>query len=626
VLDSPLLKGGLKRIRAVVKSEEEGSEGSSLDETHKWISVKEKAKLLLISGNESDARVINRLIQALGFGLEAIVADGKREIPLDLDNYSSIILNNAAKVQLRQGFLEQLERFVSSGGGLLILGGDRSFGLGGYINTPLEEVSPLKFVPPQTKKRRLSSAVILVIDKSGSMIHQNKIDAAKQAALMSIESLRDGDFVSVIGFDDAPFVIIDLKPVSEVRSQAERRLRNLTAAGQTNLLPALAAARQKLRAAKAGRKHIIVLSDGKFPLASDAYVGEINRLRDEGVSVSAVALGLEADVPFMKLLAKYGKGAFYHTLDPSRLPSIFVHDIKVSTGEQTMKEQDIFTVQLGPAGIVSSTVGRYPPLKGFVETLPKKGCSLELITGKEEKYHPVLASWNRGLGRVVAFTSDLNGRWSEPWLRWPDFPTFWRQVLESIKNRSGKKGSEIDFDLRYYVERKEVVLDLAIFDETLRVKSAPAIKAKVTEPGGELRNVIFEQAAKGRFRALLPNVRPGDYKLEVHYGLLRLPPLALTLEASSFGEVEGGGLNIPLLEQIAHLSGGMINPEAEQVVVRKRMIEKSKPLFVPLVLAAFFLVILEALVREAGSWLISWIGLGYRKSRAPARQLRGYYR
>ena len=136
---------------------------------------------------------------------------------------------------------------------------------------------------------------------------------------------------------------------------------------------------------------------------SDAYADEINALRKDGVTVSAVALGIEADVPFMKTVAKYGKGAFYHTLDPQQLPQIFVHDIKVSTGEQTMKEAQEFPVGIGPAGITSATIDRYPPLKGFVETLPKKGSNLELITRDETQVFPILASWKYGAGKVIAF-------------------------------------------------------------------------------------------------------------------------------------------------------------------------------------------------------------------------------
>ncbi|MCB0322197.1 MAG: VWA domain-containing protein [Bdellovibrionales bacterium] len=597
-LESTALEGGLHRLRAVLIPE--GGNHAAPEEKHRWISVKEKEKILMVSGSKEDERVIKDLIGLKGYGLTNLVADGNATIPVSFEPYASVVLNNAAREQLPGGFLPALQRFVAQGGGLLLLGGERAYGLGNYIDTPLEELSPLKFVPPQTKRRRLTVAVILVIDKSGSMAHQNKIDAAKAAARQSVDALKDEDFVGVIGFDHAPFVIIPLKSVREVRDQAERRLRNLTAAGRTNLLPAMAAARQSLANNPASRKHIIVLSDGKIPLSSDVYVEEINRLRSDGVSVSTVALGLEADVPFLKLLSKYGKGAFYHTLDPSRLPQIFVHDIKVSTGEETMKENQEFPVGVGPSGVVTTSITRYPPLRGFVETLPKKGADLELVTRKGTKVHPILASWKYKLGRVIAYTSDANGRWSIPWLRWPKFPEFWGDVTEAIKDRSGTRTNEVDFDLRYRVNRGAVLLDLAIFDERLRSQSSPQITAQVLEPGGEPKQIAFRVVKKGRFEAAIENGRPGDYKITIAYGELQLPPVAITLGGEAFGESPGRGVNLATLEQIAYVSGGVLNPTHDQVQGHERVSEETEHLLTPLVLLALLLVLFDVFLREVG--------------------------
>jgi len=599
-LKTSALEGGLKRIRAVVEPINNNYDFESL-EKHRWITVKEKSKILLINGDTTDARVLKSLLSQKGFSVHSIIANGKERIPTSFTKYSSVILNNAAKRQLPKSFLANLERFVSKGGGLLTLGGNRSYGLGGYISTPLERISPLKFLPPQTEKKRLTAAVVLVLDKSGSMVHQNKITAAKKAALLSVQTLKDEDYVSVIGFDHAPFVIIDLQKVAKAKPVAENRLRNLTAVGKTNLLPALAQARQMLTTVNASRKHIIVLSDGKFPLSSDLYVEEINRLRKNSVSVSAVALGSEADVPFMKILAKYGKGAFYQTLDPSRLPQIFVKDIKVSTGEKTLQENKNFPVGIGPAGVVSTSISNYRILRGFVETLPKKGSSLELITKRKGKPFPILASWKYQKGKVISFTSDANGRWSAPWLKWRNFPKFWGDLVEKIKNKKNKKDSNLDFDLRYSVNRKAIDLDLAIFDPSLSSKTAPVIKVNITSPGKEVSKTYMTSVTKGRFQGSIPNARPGDYVLNIFYGNTKFPTLGLTLEGELFGEAPGKGVAISNLEKFSSQTNGLFNPLPEQITSNPRILENSKSLFIPLVILAFFLVLIEAFIRELWS-------------------------
>lgn len=597
IVEAPPVDGGLHRIRAVLRKVE-GGEGSVLSEEHRWYAVKTKEKVLILSGEDDDERVIAKLLGLKGFAVESIVADGSRPIPAALTDYSTVIFNNIARRQLPTQLLPNLKTFVQGGGGVLLVGGARSFGLGGYIDTELEEISPLKFVPPQTKKKRLNNAVILLLDKSRSMLSDGKIEAAKKAAYTAINSLKDDDYVGVIGFDTGPFAVISLSPVTEAKELADRRLRNLTASGQTNLLPSLAMARKALATAPVSRKHIILLTDGKFPAHEGGYQNEVAQIKAEGVSLSSVALGVEADVPLLKMMASVGKGAFYHTLDPSRLPEIFMQDIKVTSGEETMKEDSEFPVVAGPVGVQSVSMRTFPALTGFVETLPKKGSNLELITRKGEGVFPVLGSWQFGEGRVIAFTSDANGRWSLPWLRWDGFVRFWTDIVNQLKTRASDKRTAVDFDLRYSLVGRSLVFDLAVFDKKLETELPPVIKAKVEEPGKEVKEVQFSGYRKGRFAATLDAARSGDYRLSINYGALAFPPMAITVPKDIFGEKPGRGINAQLLSDLALTSGGAINPEPGNIVWHRSIKEKVNYLLSPLLLLGALVLLLESFVRE----------------------------
>ncbi len=591
---APTAAPGVQRMKALLMS---GPGGEILDEQHRWISVKTKSKMLLLSGAPDDARVLPRLLRAKGYTLEDIVADGNRKIPTSFSDYSNVILNNVAKRQLPSEFLGALRTYVEKGGGVILVGGARSFGLGGYIDTPLEEISPVRFLPPQTTKQRLNNAVILVLDKSRSMATEGRIEAAKLAALASINTLQDRDLVGVIGFDASPFVIIRLEPVSKAKPGAERRLRNLTAAGRTNILPSLQAARRSLAPLTDSRKHIIILSDGEFPPAGNEYIEEVKRLRDAGITVSAVAVGLEADVPLMKLLAKQGEGGFYQTLDPANLPEIFIHDIKVTTGEKTIQEQKDYPVKVGAGGLRSTTVERYPALRGFVETRAKDESVTELETQSGKEAKPILSSWSYRGGKVIAFTSDANGRWSDRWVSWDEFAKFWGELVEESKGMSAAQ-TELDFDLRYSVNRGAIVFDLSVFDPKIANNPAPRIFANIIEPGGEVSLVNFRTTVRGRFSGELADARPGDYRLELSYGDVKFPPLAITLPGDAFGEKQGQGVNVQNLSDIAFASEGSINPTPEVVTGYERTIEYTRPLHVPLIILAFVLLLAEAVVRE----------------------------
>jgi Ca-activated chloride channel homolog len=587
------LEGGLHRVRTVLKA---GGADDTAEEIHRWISAKEREKLLLLSGTDEDRRVLKRLFAHKGYALDDIVADGSTKIPSDFKNYRGIVMNNVSRPQLPDGFLSRMKEYAERGGGVLLVGGDRSYGLGDYINTPLEEISPVKFVPPQTTKRRLNSAVILLIDKSRSMAPEGKIDGARDAALLSIRAMKDEDYIGVIGFDSAPFVIIRLSPVPEVKDVAGRRLQNLTAAGKTDLLPALAAARGMLDKTDARRKHIIVLSDGIVPAAGNIYQNELRSLAADGVTISVVALGSDADVPFMQMMSELGRGAFYHTLDARRLPEIFIHDIKVTTGEKTMKERQDYDVLRGPDGLRSSDVSGFPPLRGFVQTILRPSATSELVIRDEEKTNPLLAAWSYGKGKVVAFTSDANGRWSLPWLSWASFPKFWDDIVRSVQRSPEAQQQDTKFDLRFSVEQKSIQFDLALFDEKLLSSPQSSVSAELVAPGGEVRSVAFTPSKIGRFSASVPG-RPGDYKVSISYGETKLPPVAVNISGNAFGEVPGRGLNSRLLSEIAQLSGGSINPSRKQLGNITQSEDSFERLYIPLAVTSFILVLLSALMR-----------------------------
>jgi hypothetical protein len=146
---------------------------------------------------------------------------------------------------------------------------------------------------------------------------------------------------------------------------------------------------------------------------------------------------------------------------------------------------------------------------------------------------------------------------------------------------------------------------LAIFDEELGSKSAPAITAQVVEPGGETKSIAFQPLVKGRFEATINDGRPGDYKIEISYGTLKLPPLAITLSGELFGEIPGKGINYSNLSKIAQFGNGLINPKPEQVSATSRTTLNKKELFPPLIVLAFILIILEAFIRELDSSILS---------------------
>jgi Ca-activated chloride channel homolog len=570
--------------------------GDTGDSRSRWIEIKDKPKILILHGKSGEQNLSENLLRTLGYDRESIILNTNK-VPSSLSLYTGIIVNNVPRRSLPGGFIDSLKKFTEEGGGLLILGGDSSYGLGGYAGSILDEISPLAAVPPRKKVERLPSAVVLVIDKSGSMKEQGRMMSARLAALNAIQSLKDEDYVSVIGFDHVPLLVMDLQKVSIAKQQAEIRLRNLKAKGGTNLLPALSRARFRLSNAPAGKKHIIVLTDGIFPHTGNAFANEINSIRRGGITMSTIALGFDADVPLLKLLAKQGSGSFYQVLNPSTLPRIFLDDIKVATGEDTMKEQSDFPVLPGPSGIISSAVSGFPFLKGFVETKAKPGAQLELVTKKGDEKFPVFASWLFGKGRVFAFASDLQGRWTSPWLKWPEIGNFWDDIFKKLKGREDSTTEDIRFDIRYHAEGTTISVELLVYEKELgQVRNASGM---LQQKNGVPNSFSFERKEPGRFQAFTAIKEPGDYMISATLEDTLLPPVWISISPRELGEVKGLGTNIAFLSMLSRESKGRLNPKVEDLAsFEKKEIITPESYSLPFVILSFILLLLEVLFRE----------------------------
>src|SRR6185295_19945899 len=139
----------------------------------------------------------------------------------DLQNYELLALSNVPATALTQRQMEVARTYVQDlGGGLIMLGGDQSFGLGGYYKTTLEEILPVRS-DFEKEKEKPSLAMMLVIDKSGSMGGE-KIEMAKEAARAAAELLGPRDQVGVLAFDGAPSWICPLHPASDKGYVLER--------------------------------------------------------------------------------------------------------------------------------------------------------------------------------------------------------------------------------------------------------------------------------------------------------------------------------------------------------------------------------------------------------------------
>ena len=165
---------------------------------------------------------------------------------------------------------------------------------------------------------------------------------------------------------------------------------------------------KSLEGTTATRRHIILLTDGWS--TSGQYDAILAQMKADGITLSTVGAGGGAN-PFLPQLAKQGGGRFYPAANPASIPDIFLKETQQVAGQQIVEET--FHPILTSQSPILRGIDAMPQLLGYNGTTAKAAAQTVLVTARDD---PLLAQWQYGLGRSVAWTSDSTGRWAKSWL------------------------------------------------------------------------------------------------------------------------------------------------------------------------------------------------------------------
>ena len=476
----------------------------------------------------------------------------------DMKNYDSIVFSNLSALSISPRQMDLIKSFVQDlGGGFTMIGGMNSFGIGGYFGTPVEEILPVE-MDVRKKKRLPQTALILVIDKSGSMEDieggkKQKVVLAREAAIITMEIMNKDDVVGVIAFDSAAKWVVTPQHPENMKSLI-REVSTIRAGGGTNLYPPLEAAISELTKTNAALKHIIVLSDGRTEPGNFDALGEL--ARKSGITISCVAVGKDSDIPFMESLARNGKGRAYFVSDATLLPRIFVKDTFIAAQSAVMEEPFIPKISEYPGALAGIPLEKAPQLNGYCITAEKSLATLSLVSHKKD---PILALWRSGLGKSVAFTSDEGEKWAGEWYKWSECAPFWQQLirwtLPSIEQGDYEISTEIKDDTcTIYLDAVDNKGDYINFLQ---------FNGKVISPGLESLDVPLHQVGPGRYSGDFTIRSEGNYLINVRERGGASHLFAITVPFSP--EYNSSRANINLLNKVAELSGGKFNPSPGDV-------------------------------------------------------------
>ena len=515
------------------------------------VDVRGKLRLLYIESDAIEGQYLMQAMEKEGVQLE-LRQPGNIPSGLDqLAGYDGIILSDVPAHQLGEPTMNAMRDYVDKlGGGLIMLGGPQSFGVGGYYHTPIEELLPVRLKSPDEEEKQ-SAAVALIIDRSGSMAGE-KLEMAKSATIATAEVLGRNDFIGIYAFDSEAHVVVPMTRLTSIAAVAGQ-ISAVASGGGTHLQPAFEQARTALQRVKAKVKHMIILTDGQT--SGGGYEALASQCRGEGMTISTVSIGEGSHVALLQAIASAGGGQSYSTMDASTMTRIFTQDTLMHTGRMIREEP--FTPEFVEKHPMLAGFEKWesPALLGYVKTLRKATAQIPLVTDLGD---PLLAHWRFGLGKVTAFTSDAKSRWGSLWItRWPGFSRFWSQVLrETARPPQGRH-----MDLATQMQGDATLLRVDLQEDAGTRANDARVEAEIFfvaadalgAPLKSVQKITLGQSGPGLYEGSFQPNQSGVYLIRAQSGA-EMVSAGIVHNPSS--EASLGTVNEALLTEATHLTGG----------------------------------------------------------------------
>jgi len=499
------------RVKPLRPSHDTIAENNS---AHAFTHIQSEASVLLVARDDKEAGPLVRALRG-----ESIAFDRRdpEDIPTTrgaFQDYDCVILANVnSGAFIDREHMRMLEGAVKNAGvGLIMIGGEDSFGAGGYRDTPIEEALP---VDMDIKHRRVMPNGALVI-----ILHTCEIARGnywgKVVSKAAINTLGSRDLVGLLYYDwnvGGPAWLFRLASASQ-----KARMFPLIDKCQPGDMPdfdsTLRLAYNGLVNAPASLKHCIIISDGDAMRPNPNLISSFQAAK---ITISTVGIGIQnhGDPVLMNNIATSTGGTYYQPKDPKKLPQIFVKEAAVVRKSLVCNETFVPVIAHFHELIAGFTGGGFPPLEAFVITTPKEDPTVQIpmVAVIKGDSSPLLAHWKYGLGKATAFTSDATGNWAKHWVAWSRFGNFWTQVIRGTMRE--RKPGEVQVTTRIEGDKGIVLVD-AIDDDGNFINFLD-LSGRAEMPDHKTVDIKLCQVAPGRYEGEFPAEQVGIYHLTARY-------------------------------------------------------------------------------------------------------------
>ncbi|RUL85071.1 VWA domain-containing protein [Tautonia sociabilis] len=535
-----------------------------------------EANVLLIEGTAGEHEELVDALRSKELNVTTLAAGdvtgdglvGGDPLPTDLaelQKYDAIILANVPKDAFTDGQQDLIATAVHDQGiGLLMIGGDRGFGAGGWMNTPIEKALPVDMQIPALKVK--GKAAMVMIMHASEIPEGNYWQAV--VAQEALKTLSSYDYAGLLHWQGQESWLFTLREIGSSKPAMLRAIDRMTPGDMPDMNPSLVMAGRALQQKRdAMSRHIIIISDGD-PTAPTPQV--INQLKAAKVTVTTVLTAAHGNdiraLQVMQQLAQQTKGRFYNVTNPRALPRIYQKEARLISRPLIFEGpppawNPVLAYQSEPLLGLPQDL---PPISGLVLSSIKENELVEVpITSPNPtgQVNPVLAHWSYGLGRSVAFTSDAGRKWTANWRNWDSYAAFWSQVVRWAL-RPVDRGN-LNVSLRREEGRIKVVVDAVDAENQFLnfLQFQGIVNRPDRQPDAPADRVELVQVAPGKYEGTIENAEArGNYFVTLGY---RGPDgeqgvLTTGLSVPYSDEYRDLRSNPVLLESLADATGGAI--------------------------------------------------------------------
>ncbi len=575
--------------------------------------VGEPPKVRVITGEDADGGAIARALRAERMEVDVVKASAMTPEQARLDSVDLVVLANApaeaiaGERGLPDSFMANLARWVDGGGGLIVLGGPMAYDMGGYGDTALERILPIK-IDPVEKEIESAATIVIILDRSGSMSAmagwaKTKMELADEGAVASMRLLRPFDQIAVMSVTETVRWEVELQPVGDGGDMERRVLRIRADGGGIYVYTSLEAAHDTMKGVDTPLRHVILFSDaadseekvkgdpfgeGTGPRAEDLA----RTMRDEGITTSVIGIGSEDDVDtgFLKELAKAGGGRFYLTADATKLRSLFVQETERLV-DSSLKEVPFRPLAIARHPALEGIDYTRAPLLAGYQQLEARPTAEIVMTAAEG--HPLLVTWRYGLGHVIAWASDAGPRWSDQWLPWSGYNAHWTQLARFAL----RSGSGSDTQIEVEVDGGAALVRVARRDDKGLSIDDGAVRARIID-GTEQRALELRAREPGLWDAAVATAAGHTYTVEVLDDADRVVGRH-TFAPPPSAEQRHRTADRGFLEDLARRTGGEVAPARLSPEVSTSVTADVHRLWPWFVLVALLLLPLDAMLRRS---------------------------